>query len=364
MPVPLNCPEHRLMTELDRRSFLLGSLIVGAVGLEMPSALAAQTTPPLPAATPTPIAPTPAVVGYAAPDLERMVPVTGGRVYVRINGKLDSGKPPIVMIHGGPGGTHAHFLAALALADERALVLYDQLDSGQSDRPGDPANWRVDRYVDEVDAIRAALGINRWHVLGHSWGGTVALEYGARQPAGLAGLALASPLISTKSWIADANIRRGELPANVQADIATCDVAPVTTVPSDTCQRGVGAFYAAFNGRMPASPAAIDYAAKHHGGFNQKLYNTMWGSSEFVSTGTLRDYDGEPLLAKLDGKRTLFLGGQYDEARPSTLAGFAARVAGAEFATIPGAAHGIFADRPQETVALIRAWLARQDALA
>ena len=66
----------------------------------------------------------------------------------------------------------------------------------------------------------------------------------------------------------------------------------------------------------------------------------------------------------IDGKRTLFMGGQYDEARPSTLAAFAARVPGAEFATIPGAAHGIFADRPQETVALIRAWLARQDALA
>ncbi|MEO5938287.1 MAG: proline iminopeptidase-family hydrolase [Sphingomonas sp.] len=353
------------MTELDRRSFLLGSLIVGAVGWEIPGALAAQTTtpaPPLPASSPAPVAP--AVVGYAAPDLERMVPVTGGRVYVRVNGKLDSGKPPIVMIHGGPGGTHAHFLTALALADERALVLYDQLDSGQSDRPGDPANWRVDRYVDEVDAIRAALGINRWHVLGHSWGGTVALEYGARQPVGLAGLALASPLISTKSWIADANIRRAELPADVQADIASCDTAPIASAPSATCQRGVGAFYTTFNGRMPATPAATDYSAKHPGGTNQKLYNTMWGSSEFVSTGTLKDYDGEPLLAKLDGKRTLFMGGQYDEARPSTLAGFAARVSGAEFATVPGAAHGIFADRPQETVALIRAWLARQDALA
>ena len=78
----------------------------------------------------------------------------------------------------------------------------------------------------------------------------------------------------------------------------------------------------------------------------------------------MRDYDGEPLLAKLDGPRTLFIGGQYDEARPATLAGFAARVPGAEFATVPGAAHGLFSDRPQETVALLRAWLARQDALA
>jgi proline iminopeptidase/L-proline amide hydrolase len=297
--------------------------------------------------------------GYAPPDLEKMVPVDGGRVYVRVNGDLKASRPPIVMLHGGPGGTHAHFLSALTLADERAVILYDQLDSGQSDRPNDPKNWRVPRFVDEVERVRRTLGVDRWHLLGHSWGGTLALEYGARRPAALRGLALASPLVSTRSWIADADIRRGELPANAQADIATCDAGP-----SDTCKRGVGAFYAAFNGRLPASAAAIDYAARHPGGFNQKLYNTMWGSSEFVSTGTLRNYDGEPLLARLDGKRTLFLGGQYDEARPATLAGFAARVPDAEFATIPGAAHGIFADRPRETVATIRAWLARQDALA
>jgi len=297
--------------------------------------------------------------GYAPPDLEKMVPVEGGRVYVRVNGDLRGPKPPIVMLHGGPGGTHAHFLPALVLADERAVILYDQLDSGQSDRPGDPANWRVSRFVDEAELIRKALGVDRWHLLGHSWGGTLALEYGARRPAALRGLALASPLISTRSWIADANALRASLPTGVQADIAQCDVAP-----GPVCDTGTNAFYRAFNGREPATTAAVAYARAHPDGFNPKLYYAMWGASEFVSTGSLRDYDGEPLLAKLDGKRTLFLGGQYDEARPATLAGFAARVPGAEFATIPGAAHGIFADRPQETVALIRAWLARQDALA
>ena len=297
--------------------------------------------------------------GYAPPDMEHMIPVEGGRVYVRVNGDLWAKKAPIVMLHGGPGGTHAHFLTALALADERAIILYDQLDSGQSDRPNDPRNWRVSRFVDEVELVRKALGVDRWHLLGHSWGGTLALEYGARRPAALRGLALASPLVSTRSWIADADLLRASLPASVQAEIAQCDV-----VPGPVCDAGTGAFYRAFNGREPATTASIAYARAHPRGFNPALYNAMWGASEFVSTGSLRDYDGEPLLAKLDGRRTLFIGGQYDEARSATLAGFAARVPGAEFATIPGAAHGIFADRPRETVALIRAWLARQDALA
>jgi proline iminopeptidase/L-proline amide hydrolase len=326
---------------IDRRGFIAGGIALGTA-FALPRPLFARQPD-----------------GYPAPDVEKMVAVEGGRVYVRVNGKLDSAKPPIVMLHGGPGGDHEHFMPAVALADERAVVLYDQLDSGQSDRTNDPKNWRVERFVDEIELVRKALGIARWHLLGHSWGGTLALEYGARRPAALRGLALASPLVSTKSWIADANILRRELPPDVQAEIASCDQGK-----SRTCDEGVDAFYRAFNGREPAKPAAIRYAGAHPNGFNPKLYNAMWGPSEFACTGTLKDYDGEPLLARLDGRRTIFLGGQYDEARPTTLAGFAARVPGAEFATIPGSAHGIFADRTLETVALIRGWLARQDAIA
>jgi len=326
---------------IDRRAFIASGTALAA-SFALPSPLLARQPD-----------------GYPPPDLERMVPVEGGRVYVRVNGAIKGPKLPIVMLHGGPGGTHAHFLTALALADERPVILYDQLDSGQSDRPNDHKNWRVARFVDEVELVRKAFGIERWHVLGHSWGGTLALEYGARRPAALCGLALASPLVSTRSWIVDADVLRRQLPADAQAKIATCD-----TAPGPVCDAGTAAFYRAFNGREPSTMAASLYARAHPGGFNPKLYNAMWGASEFVSTGSLRDYDGEPLLANLDGKRTLFIGGQYDEARPATLAGFAARVPGAEFATVPGSAHGLFADRPQETVALIRGWLARQDALA
>jgi proline iminopeptidase/L-proline amide hydrolase len=100
-----------------------------------------------------------------APDQEAMVPVTGGRIYVRVNGAL-GGKPPILFIHGGPGSSHWSWLNATALADDRAVILYDQLDCGRSDRPGDPVNWTVARFLSEIEAIRAHFGIARWHVLG------------------------------------------------------------------------------------------------------------------------------------------------------------------------------------------------------
>ncbi|WBH16309.1 alpha/beta fold hydrolase [Sphingomonas radiodurans] len=296
------------------------------------------------------------------PTRELMVPVEGGRIYVRVNGDLTSPRAPIVMVHGGPGGTHAGFLDALPLADERAVILYDQLDSGRSERPGDPANWRVARFVDELEAIRGALGIARWHVLGASWGGTVALEYGARRPAALKGLALASPLISTRSWLADAQVLIGDLPQPIRDELQRCGALTLLE-PPPACDAPTRAFYAAFNRREPASAEVVAYAGDG-GGSNARLYRAMWGASEFVSTGTLKDYDGEPLLAKLEGKRTLFLCGQYDEARPVTIGAFAARTPGAEFAVVPGAAHGLFNDRPVEARAIVRQWLARQDALA
>lgn len=304
------------------------------------------------------------LAAFPPPTREAMVLVEGGRIYARVNGDLAGPRPPIVMIHGGPGGTHGGFLEALPLASERAVILYDQLDSGRSDHPGNPANWRVDRFVDELEAIRNALGISRWHVMGASWGGTVALEYGARRPTGLASLVLASPLVSTKTWLADARTLIAQLPADVRDQLQRCG-ALTLPVPPRSCDAPTEAFYAAFNRRMPASPAARIYEQASGGrGFNETLYRTMWGASEFVSTGTLKDYDGEPLLAQLEGKRTLFLCGQYDEARPLTTGMFAARVPGAEFAVVPGAAHGLFNDRPDETLALLRFWLARQDAIA
>lgn len=299
---------------------------------------------------------------FPPPEREWMVPVEGGRIYVRVNGQLDGSKPPLVLVHGGPGGTHGGLLDALELADQRAVILYDQLDSGRSDHPGNPANWTVRRFVDELEAIRAALGIRRWHVLGSSWGGTVALEYGARRPPALIGLVLASPLISTRSWLADANALRRKLPADVQLQLTRCERP--RPPPRETCDAATNAFYAAFLRREPASAA---HKANRHPadrGFNERLYNMMWGATEFVSTGTLKSYDGEPLLARLDGRRTLFMVGQHDEARPVTAIGFAERVPGAEFAVVPGAAHATLHDRPDETVAILRAWLARQDAMA
>lgn len=300
-----------------------------------------------------------------APDRQAMVPVPaatpGTRIYVRVNGALSGKRPPVLFIHGGPGSSHWGWLNATALADERAVILYDQLDCGRSDRPGDPANWTVPRYLSEIEAIRAHFGIARWHVVGGSWGGTLALEYGATRPPQLASLVLQSPLVSTAAWLADAAALKAAMPADVRRMLDICDNPGAAADATDAaCQAATDAFYARHVRRV-APPAAIAaYRDALPVAFSQRLYGHMWGRAEFVATGTLKDYDGTALLARLDGGRTLFIAGQHDEARPVTVAGFAER-AGALFAVAPDAAHSIMADNPGWYLNLLRGWMARQD---
>lgn len=311
-------------------------------------------------AAPATAAPGPLAPGIRIrPQREAMIDAPGGRVYARIDGDLSGPRAPIVFLHGGPGSAHWYFLNGTALADERGVILYDQLDSGRSDQPGDADNWTVPRFVAELEAVRAALGIARWHVLGSSWGGTIALEYAARRPAELASVIIQSPLISTALWLRDAQRLRARLPAAVRKTLAACDVPG--SLPADQCDAAKEIFYRRFVNLVEPAPEIAAYKAALPRSFSENIYHHMWGWAEFSASGTLKDYDGTPLLGKLDGARTLFVAGEHDEAMPRTIAGFARRVPGATFAEVPGAAHSIMNDNPLAYLDLLRPWLAAHD---
>ena len=294
------------------------------------------------------------------PDREDMVPVPGGRAYVRINGNLAGPRPPVVFIHGGPGSSHWYFLNATAMAGERAVILYDQLDSGRSYHPGIAANWNVPRFVAELEAIRVALGVPRWHVVGTSWGGTVGLEYAAQRPPALASVVLQSPLVSTEVWLRDARILKDGMPPATRKLLDDCD-KPGAASP-EACDAATKAFYRRHVNLTEPGAEVASYRAALPRAFSADIYNAMWGRAEFTATGTLKDYDGRPLLKQLDGARTLFLAGGHDEARPSTVEGFA-REAKASFAVIPDAAHMAMGDNPAAYMRILRPWLATHDAL-
>ena len=256
------------------------------------------------------------------------------------------------MLHGGPGGRSCAFSVLADLAVDRPLIIYDQLGSGRSERPGDTALWRTERFVDELAALRDVLGLTRIHLLGHSWGGTLATEYLlTKKPAGVESVILSSPLISTPRWIADANRLRRTLPPPVQAELDRCEAASITSEP--TCEAAVDLFYERFVRGAKALPAIPDCEGVTS---NDLIYQQMWGATEFSATGSLRDYDRSDRLGELR-LPVLFIAGRNDEATPDTLADFQRRIPGARLAVLEQSAHASYRTETANYVRIVREFL-------
>src|SRR5262245_54184619 len=266
---------------------------------------------------------------------EGFVSVPGGRVYYRVMGS--GTKPPLLMLHGGPGGRGCGFSVLADLARERPVVYYDQLGSGRSDRPGDTTLWRADRFADEVAAVRAGLGLQRVHLLGHSWGGALAAEYLlAKKPDGVLSAIFSSPLLSTARWVADARRLRATLPEPVQATLARCE--SVESADDAECKAAVEVF----NERFVRGAKALPPVPACQGStINDQIYRQMWGAAEFTATGSLRDFDRTDQLAELR-LPVLFLAGRHDEAVPETVDGFRQRVPGARMTVFEESAHSTY----------------------
>lgn len=268
---------------------------------------------------------------------EGFADVPGGRVWYRVVG--DGPGTPLVVLHGGPGAP-SYYLASLArLGAERPVVFYDQLGAGRSDQPSDTTLWRIERFMAELDSLRSHLGLREIHLLGHSWGTMLAADYLLAGASGVRSVVMASPALSTARWEEDADTLIATLPDSIQQAIRTHEAAGTFSEPA--YQAAVHAFYARFLTRRGGPD--VDSTFAH---FGAELYGYMWGPSEFTATGTLRSYDRTARLGELQ-LPVLYTTGEFDEARPSTVAWYQSLTPGAEFALIPGSAHLTSVDAPE-----------------
>jgi proline iminopeptidase len=200
------------------------------------------------------------------------------------------------------------------------------------------------RFVAEVVAIRKELGLDEVHLVGHSWGATVALEYLlTANPEGVRSVTFVGPLISTPRWIADANALVEALPEDAQEAIEAAKASGKFDTAEFEAANKV--FDSQFGARSPREKQSLPACSATPVRFNARLYQYMWGPSEFVSTGTLRDYDRIEQLQRLRIP-TLFVIGEYDEVREQTAREFQARVTGSSLRVIPDAAHAVQIDQP------------------
>ena len=288
------------------------------------------------------------------PEEAGVCPAPGGTIWYRVNGRrhFSSGRTPLIVIHGGPGLSHHYLLSLVELAEQRPVIFYDQLDSGNSSRPNDPANWTVERFVGEIDSLRRWLNLDRILILGSSWGGTIAAEYAMTQPQGLNGLVLASPVINTPRWIADCTEYRKQLPQEIQQTLDKHEAQ--RTYLSDDYQDAVMVFYKRHLCRMDPWPWEIEKSFQL---FNYDLYQAMWGPAEFTATGSLKNYDGDTRLSRI-AVPTMYTCGEFDEASPAACKDFAAMTSGAKLQVFDDCSHLAHLEKPDNYLTTVKAFFA------
>jgi proline-specific peptidase len=292
------------------------------------------------------------------PENEGFVPFRGHRTWYRVVGdERSEGKLPVVLLHGGPGATHDYLepLGALAETGGRRVVFYDQIGCGKSDLPEDDSLWVVETFVEELDAVRGALGLDRIHLFGSSWGGMLAMEYALTQPRGLESLILASSPASIPQWVEETGKLRADLPPDVQAVLDRHEAAGTTDDPE--YEEAATEFYKRHVCRTEPWPDCVlrsfQFIAEHG-----VVYRTMNGPSEFHVTGNIRDWSVVERLPEIRVP-TLVVTGEYDEATPAINKTVADGIPGAESVIYPGASHMAHVEDTEGYVRLLDEFLSR-----
>jgi proline-specific peptidase len=286
------------------------------------------------------------------PEDEGFIAVPGGRVWYR---RVGAGGTPLLCLHGGPGFTHYYLEPLEMLADRRPVIFYDQLGCGRSDRPDDLSLWTVDRFVEELAQVRAALNLDRLHLFGSSWGGMLAMQYVLDRRPDLVSLILCGSPASMIRWSRDCAELLADQPAKVRDVIRQHEAAGFTGCPE--YQAAILGFYREHVCRMSPWPDGFERSFAEAG---YPVYNTMNGPSEFTVTGTLKTWDVTERLGEIDVP-TLLVGGRHDECRPAHLEDMHRRIAGSQLEIIEDASHLCFAEQPAVFTSLVNHFLARTE---
>lgn len=252
----------------------------------------------------------------------QMIPVKSPKGTFNVYTKRIGNNPELrlLLLHGGPGGTHEQFgnFEGFLPKEEIEYIYYDQLDSYYSDQPNDSSLWTTEYFVEEVEQVRQALGLNRdnFYLLGQSWGGILALEYALKYQDHLKGLIISNMVASIPEYNKYAQEVLGpQLPQDVLKEIKEIEANKDYANPRYE-ELLMAHYYTSHILRKPLEewPKSVHLLFQH---LNPAIYTYMQGPSEFGISGdaTLRDWDVSARLKEIKVP-TLMLGGKYDTMDP------------------------------------------------
>jgi proline-specific peptidase len=291
------------------------------------------------------------------PQTEGRIPFQGHSTWYTIVGEGEEpGKAPLLLLHGGPGGAHDYMESMGELArGGRRVIMYDQLGCGKSPVPSNPAMWTVELFVEEVDVVRQALGLERLHILGQSWGGMLGMEYALTQPEGVESLIICDSPGRMDLWVEEANRLRAVLPSDVQETLLKHEQAGTTDDPA--YEEACLVFYNRHVCRVPWS----DSVSRSFAQMPNEVYMTKNGPSEIHCIGTLRTWDVTPRLGEITIP-TLVISGRYDEATPKISKEVSDAIPGAEWVLFEESSHMPHEEEPERFRQVVGDFLAQTEA--
>jgi len=297
--------------------------------------------------------------------VDRTKPIAATNVYKMEEGFVDAGSvmiyykaigsgEPLVALHGGPGASHDYLLPGLiSLARDSRLILIDERGSGRSQKLDDVSGYTVENMVEDVEAVRVALGLGKINLLGHSYGGVLAQAYALKYQQNLSHLILCSTFHSTKQLNDVFAQMKAKMSPELRARIDAMEKAGLYghgkdyakgRYTSDYMEAAWGeGYYPYLYGARP--DANFDPAGM--GVMSWDLYRVMWGSDgEFVVTGNLASVEYADRLGLLTVP-TLITVGDHDQVGPSISRDMQSKIPGSKIVVLPDSGHMTFVDQPK-----------------
>ena len=278
----------------------------------------------------------------------KVIPITTTKGTFNVWTKRIGNNPKIklLLLNGGPGATHEYFecFENFLPAEGIEIIYYDQLGCGNSDNPNDVALWDLARYVEEVEQVRKALNLDasNFYMLGHSWGGILAMEYTLKYQQNMKGLIISNMMSSCPEYGKYAEeVLAKQMDPKVLAEINQIEAAKDFTNPR-YMELLLPNFYEKHILRFPAKnwPEPVN---RSFAKMNQSLYVTMQGPSEFGISGKLEKWDRKADLKNITIP-TLVIGAKYDTMDPKHMDEMAKLVQNGTYLFCPKGSHMAFYD--------------------
>ena len=272
----------------------------------------------------------------------QMIEITANDQKFKVWTKRIGNNPKIklLLLNGGPGMSHEYFecMESFLPAEGIEFIYYDQLGTGFSDNPNNVAFWDLDRYVEEVEQVRQALKLDssNFYLLGHSWGGILAMQYALKYQQNMKGLIVSNMMASCPKYGEYAKVLEKQMPIEVLQQVKAIEAKKDYANPQ-YMKLLMEYFYSKHILRMPLSdwPEPVNRA---FGRLNQSLYVTMQGPSELGISGKLANWDVSKQLKDITIP-TLTIGGKYDTMDPEYMKWMAIQFPKGQSIICPNGSH-------------------------